>query len=330
MKKATIIFSIFVIQALAVNSMNPVIRELWSQDIGSQVTQINIGQYYILALSDCAYVFNSVLGTTVMEDCNYNSTVTYNYGRFALVAPDGTIEVYDDYLSLLYSFVIPQNFTSSVLILPDDKILACYRGCALFDAYGNVLWENDQLGLVLNRPSFNGELLFVPVNDKQLVEVLTPSGTLLYSISVPEAPWSIDACGRLMAVKGSSTVFLYNVTSSGYELWWTNPSPGPYGDVKFSKDCNYLIAAGSYKLLIYNVNGTKVLEMELPFSISSIDWRDDLLVIGGFDGSIRAYKLDVESLSSMSSAVTADTNQIPSLGLVSLALIKALRRKSKE
>ena len=311
--------------ALTVAAQRSMLTQLWSQSLSSQVTKVYIGRNDVLVLSDCAYFFDLKTGSLLLSDCTHNSTAAYGYGKFVLVSPYGSVEVYDDYLNLLYSFSISQNFTSSVLILPNDELIACYEGCALYDFYGNEKWESN-LGLVLNKPSFNGNLIFVPVNDKQAIDVIYPNGTVLYSIGLQEAPWSIDSCGNLLAVKTSNWIYLFNVTAQGYGQLWIKPSPGPYGDVKFSRDCKYLVVAGSYRVEAYEVNGTKVLEVNLPFSISSIDWNGKVLAIGGFDGSVRLYKLEARDLGEVSSALTTNADQIPSLALLSILFVRKLRK----
>jgi hypothetical protein len=121
-------------------------------------------------------------------------------------------------------------------------------------------------------------------------------------------------------------LYLYSTNGT---LIWEMEKLGPYGGVAFGPDCKYLAVGEGTNLHIYYLNGTEVIEVQYPLGISAVAWKNDELVVGFFDGTVYAYKINVTALSLLVTPITSSegVSGVPGPALLAFPLIAWLRRR---
>ena len=295
--------AIIILITIVVAFSQPLVVKLWVFKAGGQINDIAIGQKEVAIASQCILILNATNGKPLVQNCTSGSTaVSYSQGSFVFVTSDGLALIYNG-IQLEKALNITSTYANSVKALNRTAFVACYNSCGEFTTAGDLVWSVNNLTVLTDPVVFNKLIVVANSLNDTLLE-LDSNGTLVGEIQLNSTPWALASCGKYLAVKTTTSFYLYNTTGS---LVWEVRGLEPYGGVAFSPDCRLVaVAEGTTVHMFDIVEKRELFQISYPLGISDVAWSNDTLVLGFFDGTVYAYRVSSVGELNLTSPISSE------------------------
>jgi len=289
---------------MLISSMALPILKIWEFKAGDQINDIAIGGKEVGIASHCSYILDLERGSVLAQNCTSEANaVSYSQGTFVFVTSDGKALVYNGTLTPL-TVDISTDYSNAVRAINSTAFVACYTSCGMFTTSGKLLWNISNL-TVLTDPVVIDDFLIIANSLNNVLLELDDGGKVIGQIPMNSNPWAIASCGNYIGVKTSDSFYLYDI--NGTLLWEVN-GLRPYGGVAFSPLCKIVVIGEGTTLHAISLEYGKkeIFEMSYPLGISDVAWNNDTLLVGFFDGTVYAYKVNSQELLNASSLISSE------------------------
>ncbi len=190
---------------------------------------------------------------------------------------------------------LAQAFNKGLKVL-DESLIACGKKCGLFDLSGNLIWET-YIGWTDASPTTFGDYVYVADHLWKSLLIIR-NGKVVSKVDYDEGAWSVDICGKTLAVTTETSLYLYRLENperpkeilalKGFELAWRP---------KFSDNCKNLALLDRFgkELILVNEKGEFVRLLKVPSDPTALDWKGNEVVLGQYDGLVSVYEADTRA-----------------------------------
>ncbi|ALU12756.1 hypothetical protein EYM_07180 [Ignicoccus islandicus DSM 13165] len=293
MKRALLMSLILITTLLAFN-----LKELWVTELCNEwPSKIVLSENDVVgvACGSCFYMLDSD-GNLIMRKCvaGYVDDISYSNGTFAVLSA-GNVLLYNEDGVLIQKLNLGWQFSGGIY-LHNNTIIACGSKCGKFDLDGNADWETNIDGYVISVSASNDYVYAINIEKDRLEILSLKDGSIVSEISSHDDFYEVDSCNNLVAVIGSSGMYVYKVGDNG-RARKVGEIEGFVNDAAFSPNCKYIAVASPSSLELFLPNGDMVYSkssftissIKYISSITNVDWKNDKMAL-----SLSSYSDDQE------------------------------------
>jgi len=236
----------------------------------------------------CAY-FLWRDGDLITKFCTKNPMLSavHKGSTFFAGSKDGTVYVFEAN-GEQKAEVKTNRFAEVLLPLDEESFVGCSDACVKFDLSGKRYWLYD-VGHVGKNLSETKEKILIPDLIWRKVHAVDPeTGEGEAALSFKEKVYSVDCKNDKVIVGTTKEVILIE---NGKEVW-SKDVGSQMTLVKFVSD--YIVATNfvSKRLVVLDLEGNEILELQLEAKPTALDATGRFVVVGFHDGTVKFFELE--------------------------------------